>query len=47
MMLHAKYQGSRPSGFRQEDCFVFSYLAYVNYVTPGVEPLLTPGALFE
>ena len=24
MMLHTKYQGSRPVGFRQEDCFMFS-----------------------
>ena len=23
MMLHTKYQGSRPSGFRQEDFFMF------------------------
>ena len=24
--------------------FMFSYLAYVNHVTPGVRPLLAPGA---
>ena len=24
MMLHTKYQGSRPCGFRQEDFFMFS-----------------------
>ena len=23
MMLHTKYQGSRPCGFRQEDLFMF------------------------
>ena len=35
MMLHTKYEGSRPCGFRQEDFFMFSFLAYVNHVTPG------------
>ena len=30
MMLHTKYQGSRPSGFRQEDFFIL-----LNNVTPG------------
>ena len=35
MMLHTKYEGSRPFGFRQEDFFMFSYLAYINHVTPG------------
>ena len=25
----------RPCGFKQEDFFMFSYLAYVNHVTPG------------
>ena len=25
MMLHTKYQGSRPYGFRQEDFFMFPY----------------------
>ena len=24
VMLHAKYQGSRPYGFRQEDFFMFT-----------------------
>ena len=36
MMLHTKYQGSRPCGFRQEDYFMFLLLnAYVKHVTPG------------
>ena len=36
MMLHTKYQGSRPYGFRQEDfSMFFPILAYVNNVTPG------------
>ena len=36
MMLHTKYQGSRPYGFRQEDLFMFSLIkAHVKHVTPG------------
>ena len=36
MMLHTKYKGSRPCGFRQEDFFMFlSILMYVNHLTPG------------
>ena len=35
-MLHTKYQGARPYGFRLEDYFMFfPILAYVKYVTPG------------
>ena len=34
MMLHTKYQGSWPNGFRQEDFFVFPILAYVKHTTP-------------
>ena len=33
-MLHTKYQGSKPSGFRQDDFYV-SIIAYVKHVTPG------------
>ena len=34
MMLHTKYQGSRPCGFRQEDIFMFLPIkAYVKLVT--------------
>ena len=44
-MLHTKYQGSRPSGFRQEDFFmVLPIIAYVKHVTPGAGPFLAPGA---
>ena len=43
MMLHTKYKGSRPYGFRQED---FSMLppipACVKYVTPGAGPFFWP-----
>ena len=36
MMLHTKYQGSRPCGFRPEDFFIFLPIkAYVKPVTPG------------
>ena len=35
MMLHTKYEGSRPCGFRQEDFFmVFPIQAYVKHVNP-------------
>ena len=41
MMLHTKYQGSRPHGFRQEDFFMFFYIyAYVKHVTVGAGHLL-------
>ena len=36
MMLHTKYQSSKPYGFRQEDFFMFFLIqAYVKHVTPG------------
>ena len=35
-MLHTKYQGSNPYGFRQEDFFMLIPIyAYVKHVTPG------------
>ena len=44
VMLHTKYQGSRPCGFRQEDFFMFLPIkAYVKPVTPEAEP----GAIFD
>ena len=43
MMLHTKYQGSRPCGFRQEDFFyVFPIQAYVKHLTPRGGPFLGP-----
>ena len=43
-MLHTKYQGSRPCGFRQEDFFMFlPILVYVKHVTPGVGSFLPQG----
>ena len=36
MMLHTKYQDSRPYDFRQEDFFMlFTRLSNVKQVTPG------------
>ena len=43
MMLHIKYQGSRPSGFRQEDFLKFSLYVYAKHETPGAGPFLAPG----
>ena len=44
MILHTKYQGSGPCGFRQEDFFMLlSIYAYVKHVTPGAGPFLAPG----
>ena len=46
MMLLTKYLDSMPFGFRQDYLIIFSYLAYVNHVTHGAGPILTPGAYF-
>ena len=35
VMLHTKYQGSRPSGFRQEDFFTFSLVNAVKFHANG------------
>ena len=45
-MLHTKYEGSWPCGFKQEvlDYFMFSYLAYVNHVTQEAGTFIVPGA---
>ena len=44
MMLHTKYQGFRPCGFRQEDFFILLPIkAYVKPVTPEAGPFLAPG----
>ena len=46
MMLHTKYQGSRPCGFRQEDFFMFlPILVYVKHVTPGGIAIFGPRAI--
>ena len=44
MMLHTKYQGSRPFGFRREDFFMFLPIkAHVKHVTLEAGPCLAPG----
>ena len=44
MMLHTKYQGSRPCGFIQEDFFMFLPIkAYVKPVIPGAGPFWPQG----
>ena len=44
MMLHTKYEDSRPCGFRQEDFFmVFSIQAYVKHVNPGASQFWPQG----
>ena len=46
MMLHTKYQSSRPCGFREEDFFrLLPILAYVKHVTPGAGPFFGPRAI--
>ena len=36
VMLHTKYHGSRPNGFRQEDVFMFlPFYVNVKHVTSG------------
>ena len=45
MMLHTKYQGPRPNGFRGEGFFnVFLYINLCKQCDPGVGPFLAPGA---
>ena len=43
MMLHTKYQGSRPCGFRQDFFMFLPIKAYVKPVTPQVGPFLALG----
>ena len=38
VMLHTKYQGSRPSGFKQEDFFLCFQYVNVNSVTSMMRP---------
>ena len=48
MMLHTKYQGSRPCGFRQEDFSMFLPIkAYVKPVTPEAGPFWPQGYNFN
>ena len=44
MMLHTKYQGSRPCGFRQEDFSMFPYISLCKTCDSEEGPLLDPRA---
>ena len=47
-MLHTKYQGSMPYGFRQKDFFnVFPYISLCRQCEPWAGQFLAPGALIE
>ena len=45
MLLHSKYQGSRPCGFKQEDFVLrfFSYISLCKTCDLRVEPFLPHG----
>ena len=46
MMLHTKYQGSRPYGFRQEDFFQwFPSISLCKQFDLGAGSFLAPGAM--
>ena len=48
MMLHTKYQGSRPYGFRKEDFFMFFLIwALVKHVTPVAGCFWLEGYIFN
>ena len=49
MMLHTKYQGSRPCAFRQEDFFMFLPIdiSLCKVCDPRGRSFLAPGAQFE
>ena len=42
MMLHTKYQGSRPCGFRQEEFFMFPYVSHCKTCDPQGRAILDP-----
>ena len=42
MMLHTKYQDSRPNGFRQEYFSCFSYISLCKACGPRAGPLSAP-----
>ena len=46
MMLHTKYQGSRPCGFRQEDFFhVSPYIIFCKAYDPRGRTIFGPTAI--
>ena len=46
-MLHTKYQGSRPSGFRLEDFFMFPYISLCKTCDPRVGAIYGPRGIIE
>ena len=44
ILLHTKYESSGPCGFGEEDFFFPIVSLWELLMTPGVGPLLTPGA---
>ena len=42
-MLHVKYQGSMPCGFRKKVFSCFDYISLCKHVTHGVEPFWRQG----
>ena len=47
-LLLTKYESSGPCGFGEEDFFyVFPIVSLWELMTPGVEPVWTPGACLE
>ena len=43
MMLHTKYQGSRPYGIRREDFFMFPYISLCKTCDHRGGPFFAPG----
>ena len=46
-MLHAKYQSSTYSSFREKKMKISFFVPLFKLVTPGTGPILTPGASYE
>ena len=42
VMLHTKYQGSMPCGFRQEDVFTFPYISLCKICDTRGGPMFGP-----
>ena len=47
LMLHTKYDGSRPSGFKQEGCLRLQYVSQCNTCDLQDETIFTTEQQFE
>ena len=47
MMLHTKYQGFRPCGFRQEDFFMFSLYSLCKTCDLHFGPFFGPWGIYD